>query len=72
MAHTATTGLDGKAAHRPGYGHRSEVEDPSLGNLAASIIAGVLWTVVSPTAAFAYLTAWMVLALGGLLALARR
>jgi MFS family permease len=37
------------------------------GNLAASAIAGLLWTVVSPTAAFAYLVGWMVLALAGLL-----
>lgn len=40
----------------------------SLGNLAASAIAGLLWTVVSPTAAFAYLTVWMAVALFGLLA----
>ncbi|WP_328875516.1 MFS transporter [Streptomyces sp. NBC_00287] len=38
----------------------------SLGNLAASTVAGVLWTVFSPEAAFAYLTAWMLLALAGL------
>lgn len=44
----------------------------SLGNLAASSIAGLLWTLVSPRAAFAYLTAWMVLALLGLLIAARR
>ena len=35
----------------------------SLGNLAASAIAGILWTAFSPTWAFAYLTAWMVIAL---------
>ncbi|WP_222720528.1 hypothetical protein [Actinomadura sp. HBU206391] len=39
----------------------------SLGNLAASDIAGILWTAISPTAAFTYLTAWMVLAQVGLL-----
>jgi MFS family permease len=39
----------------------------SVGNLAASAVAGVLWTAVSPTAAFWYLTAWMVVALAGLL-----
>ncbi|MFJ8978748.1 hypothetical protein [Streptomyces sp. NPDC102282] len=39
-----------------------------LGNLAASSIAGTLWTALSPTTAFACLTAgWMVLAPGGLL-----
>lgn len=40
----------------------------SLGNLAASAIAGLLWTAVSPTAAFTYLSVWMGLALIGLLA----
>jgi len=40
----------------------------SAGNLAASAIAGVLWTVVSPTAAFLYAAAWMLLALAGLIA----
>jgi MFS family permease len=38
----------------------------SFGNLAASAIAGLLWTAVSPRAAFAYLAVWMVLALAGL------
>ena len=35
----------------------------SLGNLAASAIAGILWTAFGPTWAFAYLTVWMVIAL---------
>jgi predicted MFS family arabinose efflux permease len=35
----------------------------SFGNLVASSIAGVLWTLASPTWAFAYLAAWMVVAL---------
>lgn len=35
----------------------------SLGNLAASAIAGILWTALSPFWAFAYLTVWMVIAL---------
>ena len=34
----------------------------SAGNLLASTIAGVLWTAVSPTAAFAWLAAWMAVA----------
>jgi MFS family permease len=34
----------------------------SFGNFAASGIAGLLWTVTSPSWAFAYLTAWMILA----------
>lgn len=35
----------------------------SLGNLAASGIAGLIWTVMSPSAAFIYLVAWMVVSL---------
>jgi MFS family permease len=42
----------------------------SFGNLAASAVAGLLWTLVSPRLAFAYLVAWMLLALIGLLAAA--
>src|SRR5829696_5856960 len=39
----------------------------SFGKLAASAIAGLLWTAVSPRLAFSYLAAWMGLALVGLL-----
>ncbi len=35
----------------------------SLANLAASAVAGILWTAFSPMAAFLYLAAWMVVAL---------
>ena len=35
----------------------------SFGNLGASAVAGALWTLVSPRAAFAYLAAWMVVSL---------
>ncbi len=35
----------------------------ALGNLAASAAAGLLWTAISPNAAFLYLAAWMLLAL---------
>jgi MFS family permease len=31
----------------------------SLGDLSASLLAGVLWTVFSPTVAFVYVAAWM-------------
>lgn len=44
----------------------------SIGNLAASAIAGVLWTAFSPTVAFLYLAGWMALALGLLGTLARQ
>jgi MFS family permease len=43
----------------------------SFGNLAASAIAGVLWTLTSPRVAFLYLAAWMASSLAAL-ALARR
>jgi MFS family permease len=43
----------------------------SAGNLAASAIAGALWTLLSPAAAFIYAAAWMALALGGLLVVDR-
>jgi len=43
----------------------------SFGNLAASAIAGLLWTTVSPRAAFGYLVAWMLLTVVGLLPAAR-
>jgi len=35
----------------------------SFGNFAASAVAGLLYTVVSPRAAFLYLAAWMIIAL---------
>jgi hypothetical protein len=44
----------------------------SFGNLAASAIAGLLWTAVLSRLAFSYLVAWTVLALVGLLLAAHR
>lgn len=35
----------------------------SFGNLAASAVAGLLWTVASPPVAFGYLATWMVIAI---------
>jgi MFS family permease len=43
----------------------------SFGNLAASAIAGLLWTLASPQVAFAYLSTWMLPALVSLLAAGR-
>jgi MFS family permease len=34
----------------------------SLGDVGASLVAGVLWAVVSPTAAFLYAAVWMAVA----------
>ena len=44
----------------------------SFGNLAASAIAGLLWTLVSPQAAFWYAAAWMALGLAFIATRARR
>jgi MFS family permease len=38
----------------------------SFGNLTASAIAGLLWTLTSPRVAFGYLVIWMLVALAGL------
>ncbi|HEY5159625.1 MAG TPA: MFS transporter [Gaiellaceae bacterium] len=38
----------------------------SFGNFAASVVAGALWTLVSPEVAFAYLAFWMLLSLASL------
>lgn len=40
----------------------------SLGNFVASAIAGLLWTVWSPTAAFGWAAGWMALSLALLVA----
>lgn len=37
----------------------------SFGSLAASVVAGLIWTLVSPSAAFVYLAAWMLVATVG-------
>lgn len=37
----------------------------ALGNLGASLLAGLIWSLISPTAAFAYLAAWMLAAAVG-------
>jgi MFS family permease len=56
VAHLAPEGLRGSA-----FGLLATVQ--SLGNLAASATAGLLWTLASPTAAFIYAAAWMLTAL---------
>lgn len=67
--HSAVAALAPKDLRGSAFGMLATVQ--SLGNLAASTVAGLLWTAVSPAVAFAYLTAWMVIALGGLLLAAR-
>jgi MFS family permease len=56
VAHVAPPGLRGSS-----FGLLAGLQ--SFGNLAASSIAGLLWTLVSPSWAFVYLAFWMVIAL---------
>jgi MFS family permease len=59
--HAAVAALAPEALRGSAFGMLATVQ--SLGNLAASTVAGVLWTLVSPTAALLYAAAWMVVAL---------
>jgi MFS family permease len=68
--HSAVAALAPKDLRGSAFGLLATVQ--SLGNLAASTVSGILWTTLSPTAAFTYLAAWMVLALGGFAFTARR
>jgi MFS family permease len=44
----------------------------AAGNVAASAVTGILWSVFSARTAFLYLAAWMLLALAGLVVTSRR
>jgi MFS family permease len=59
VAAFAPAGLRGSA-----FGALAAVQ--AFGNLGASAVAGGLWTLVSPRAAFLYLAAWMLLSAGAL------
>jgi MFS family permease len=65
VASLAPTGLRGSA-----FGLLAAVQ--SFGNIVASAIAGLLWSIWSPTAAFVYLSAWALVALLVLLRLTLR
>lgn len=67
--HSAVAALAPEGLRGSAFGTLAAVQ--SFGNLAASAVAGILWTVLSPAAAFGYLTAWMLLALAGLFAVSR-
>ncbi|MFD7322943.1 MFS transporter [Streptomyces sp. NPDC059875] len=67
--HSAVAALAPENLRGSAFGVLATVQ--SFGNLAASTLAGVLWTAFSAAAAFAYLTAWMLLALAGFGAAAR-
>jgi len=62
--HAAVAALAPTALRGSAFGLLATVQ--SLGNFAASAIAGLLWTAISPTAAFTYITAWTVLAVFGI------
>jgi MFS family permease len=64
VASLAPTDLRGSA-----FGMLATVQ--SFGNLVASAVAGVLWTAFSPAVAFGCLSGWTVIALAGLLLVAR-
>jgi len=67
--HAAVAALGAGRVAGSAFGLLAAVQ--SFGNLAASALAGLLWTLASARVAFGYLVVWMVLALFGLLA-ARR
>ncbi len=73
-AETAETAAVAQLAPEPlrgsAFGLLAAVQ--AVGNLAASVIAGVLWTAVSPTAAFIYVAGWTAVAFVALLLMARR
>jgi MFS family permease len=68
----ACRGRDRRAGRLRGSAFGLLAAIQSLGNLAASGVAGLLWTWASPRVAFGYLAGWMVLALGALAAARRR
>jgi MFS family permease len=58
--HAAVAELAPEAIRGSGFGLLAAIQ--SVGNLAASAIAGILWTVASPTVAFVFLAAAMAIA----------
>lgn len=62
--HSAVAALAPEGLRGSAFGLLATVQ--AVANLAASAIAGGLWTAVSPEAAFIYLAGWMLLALLGL------
>lgn len=59
--HSAVAALAPAAIRGSAFGLLATLQ--AFGNFAASAIAGLLWTALSPTVAFLYLAAWMLLAL---------
>ena len=59
--HAAVASLAPNEVRGSAFGLLAAIQ--SFGNLAASAIAGALWTLVSPRLAFLYLAGWMVVSL---------
>jgi MFS family permease len=59
-ANAAVTGHAAEHIRGSAFGALATIQ--SLGNFAASAVAGLLYTLVSPEVAFLYLAAWMVIA----------
>lgn len=66
-AHAAVAALAPEELRGSAFGMLATVQ--SVGNLAASAVAGLLWTLVSPTAAFLYAALWMVVAVAAFAAI---
>lgn len=60
--HSAVAALAPPEIRGSAFGVLATVQ--AAGNVAASAVAGLLYTVASPTVAFSYLAAWMLIALG--------
>jgi MFS family permease len=65
VAGLASSGLRGSA-----FGALATIQ--SFGNVAASAVAGLLFTAVSPRVAFLYVAAWMLVAVAAFVGLSRR
>ncbi len=59
--HSAVAAFAPTALRGPAFGLLATVQ--AVGNVAASAVAGLLYTVASPAVAFGYLAVWMLLAL---------
>jgi MFS family permease len=68
--HSAVASLAPAEVRGSAFGLLATIQ--AAGNVSASAIAGILWTAVSPRAAFLYLAAWMLLAAAGLAITGRR
>jgi MFS family permease len=67
--HAAVASLAPENLRGSAFGALAEIQ--SFGNLAASALAGLLWTAVSPRVAFLYLAGWMVVSAVALIAVRR-